>query len=96
MLKFYSHCIPLFCYVTAHLLAAFRAVVMVLNQVEIDECRQAFQTFDKDASGTIDVWELKSVLEGMGQAPTEEELFQMISEVDNNMSGSIGAFRNES
>ena len=26
----------------------------------------------------------------MGQKPTEEELFQMISEVDDNMSGSIG------
>lgn len=29
------------------------------------------------------------VLEAMGQKPTEEELFQMISEVDDNMSGSI-------
>lgn len=27
----------------------------------------------------------------MGQKPTEEELFQMISEVDENMSGAIGA-----
>jgi hypothetical protein len=26
----------------------------------------------------------------MGQKPTEEELFQMISEVDDNMSGTIG------
>ena len=45
--------------------------------------------FDKDRSGTIDVWELRQVLEAMGQAPTEDELFQMISEVDDNMSGSI-------
>lgn len=28
----------------------------------------------------------------MGQKPTEEELFQMISEVDDNMSGTIGLF----
>lgn len=28
----------------------------------------------------------------MGQQPTEEELFQMISEVDEDMSGAIGAF----
>lgn len=41
--------------------------------------------------GTIDNWELRQVLEAMGQKPTEEELFQMISEVDDNMSGSIGA-----
>lgn len=32
---------------------------------------------------------LAQVLEAMGQKPTEEELFQMISEVDDNMSGSI-------
>ena len=82
---------------------------MVLNQDEIDGCRDAFLAFDKDRSGTIDVWELRQVLEGnsldcivfcwlmlndcdeaMGQKPTEEELFQMISEVDDNMSGSIG------
>ena len=29
------------------------------------------------------------MLEAMGQAPTEDELFTMISEVDENMSGSI-------
>ena len=58
-------------------------------QEEIDQCREAFERFDKDGSGTIDVWELRQVLEAMGQKPTEEELFQMISEVDDNMSGSI-------
>lgn len=62
---------------------------MVLSQDEIDGCREAFLAFDKDQSGTIDVWELRQVLEAMGQKPTEEELFQMISEVDDNMSGSI-------
>ena len=62
---------------------------MVLSQEEIDGCRDAFLAFDKDRSGTIDVWELRQVLEAMGQKPTEEELFQMISEVDENMSGSI-------
>lgn len=35
------------------------------------------------------MWELRQVLEAMGQKPTEEELFQMISEVDEDMSGSI-------
>ena len=37
---------------------------MVLNQDEIDGCRDAFLAFDKDRSGTIDVWELRQVLEG--------------------------------
>ncbi|CCI45691.1 hypothetical protein ABG067_005145 [Albugo candida] len=62
---------------------------MVLAQDEIDACREAFLAFDKDRSGTIDVWELRQVLQAMGQQPTEEELFQMISEVDNDMSGAI-------
>ena len=50
---------------------------MVLSQEEIDGCREAFVAIDKDRSGTIDVWELRQVLEAMGQAPTEEELFQV-------------------
>lgn len=74
---------------------------MPLTQQEIDAARDSFLAFDKDRSGTIDMWELKQVLEGillinnsiiiiaMGQKPTEEELFQMISEVDDNMSGAI-------
>lgn len=62
---------------------------MVLTEDEIDGCREAFLAFDKDSSGTIDVWELQQVLVAMGQKPTEEELFQMVSEVDMNMSGVI-------
>lgn len=74
---------------------------MTLTQAEIDAARDSFLAFDKDRSGTIDMWELKQVLEGiyinfyskcfiaMGQKPTEEELFQMIAEVDDNMSGAI-------
>jgi Ca2+-binding EF-hand superfamily protein len=50
---------------------------MVLTQEEIDACREAFLAFDKDRSGTIDVWELRQVLEELGQAPTEDELFQV-------------------
>ena len=56
----------------------------MLTQEEIDGCRDAFLAFDKDRSGTIDQWELRQVLEAMGQKPTDEELFQMISEVARN------------
>lgn len=55
---------------------------MVLSQDEIDSCREAFSAFDKDRSGTIDVWELRQVLEAMGQAPTEDELFQVSKTLD--------------
>ena len=36
-----------------------------ISQDEIDACREAFLAFDKDRSGTIDVWELRQVLEGI-------------------------------
>eukprot|EP00742_Colponemidia_sp_Colp-10_P004939 GILJ01005275.1.p4 GENE.GILJ01005275.1~~GILJ01005275.1.p4 ORF type:complete len:174 (+),score=32.50 GILJ01005275.1:3228-3749(+) len=62
---------------------------MPLTEEEIQKCREAFQAFDKDGSGTIDRFELRVVLEAMGQTPSEEEIFQMISEVDEDMSGQI-------
>lgn len=40
---------------------------MALSQDDIDACRDAFLAFDKDRSGTIDVWELRHVLEGPGR-----------------------------
>mmetsp|Transcript_43073 Transcript_43073/g.52237 ORF Transcript_43073/g.52237 Transcript_43073/m.52237 type:complete len:168 (+) Transcript_43073:216-719(+) len=61
-----------------------------LSAEEIEACREAFKTFDKDGSGTIDITELKSTLSiTMGQQPTDEELFLMISQVDDDGSGEI-------
>ena len=62
---------------------------MVLSQEEIDGCREAFLAFDKDRSGTIDIYELRDVLEAMGQKPTEEELFQLLNSVDEDGTGEI-------
>jgi calmodulin len=62
---------------------------MPLSQDEINGCREAFNKFDKDGSGTIDAPELKATLNAMGQNPTEEEIFQMISQVDDDNSGEI-------
>mmetsp|Transcript_18569 Transcript_18569/g.46793 ORF Transcript_18569/g.46793 Transcript_18569/m.46793 type:complete len:95 (-) Transcript_18569:209-493(-) len=62
---------------------------MTLSQEEIDACQEAFNKFDKDGSGNIDAWELKQTLQAMGQNPTEEEVFQMMAEVDDDGSGSI-------
>ena len=61
----------------------------ILTTEEMKSARNAFTQFDADNSGTIDQWELKSVLESMGQSPTQEELQNMISEVDDNDSGTI-------
>lgn len=53
-----------------------------LTPEEVDMCRKAFAMFDRDASGTIDTKELKTALSALGQNPSEEELFVMISQVD--------------
>eukprot|EP00976_Prorocentrum_cordatum_P082707 1184928-Prorocentrum_minimum.AAC.2 len=45
--------------------------------------------FDKDFSGSIDIHELRRTLNAMGQHPSEEELFLMVSQVDDNGSGTI-------
>lgn len=60
---------------------------MGLTQAEIAACREAFSKFDKDGSGSIDAAKLKAMLLSMGQAPTDEELFLMISQVDEDNSG---------
>ena len=62
---------------------------MTLSQDELDACRDAFNKFDADQSGTIDATELRNVLAAMGQEPTDEELFQMIAECDKDCSGDI-------
>ncbi|CEO94236.1 EF-hand domain-containing protein [Plasmodiophora brassicae] len=61
-----------------------------MTEAEVKRCREAFRMFDKDNSGTIDVWELAQALEtSLKKKPTQEEVFGMISMVDEDMSGSI-------
>ena len=62
---------------------------MGLSKVEMEQCREAFLKFDKDGSGTIDSSELKATLQSLGQSPTDEELFDMIAQVDEDASGEI-------
>jgi len=68
-----------------------------LTQEEIDMCRQAFvkfdnkrKKFDANERGTIDLWNLRQVLEFMGQSPTETDVFSMIIEAEEDAQGSIG------
>ncbi|CAG9331244.1 unnamed protein product [Blepharisma stoltei] len=62
---------------------------MGLTEEQITHCKSIFSQFDKDGTGRIDRFELRVVLEQMGQKPSEEELFAMINEVDDGNTGKI-------
>jgi Ca2+-binding EF-hand superfamily protein len=62
---------------------------MGLTQQEIDGCREAFLSTDIERSGKINTTQLKHVLEIMGQKVSEADVFQIMNEVDDNMTGEI-------
>mmetsp|Transcript_7418 Transcript_7418/g.12802 ORF Transcript_7418/g.12802 Transcript_7418/m.12802 type:complete len:149 (+) Transcript_7418:266-712(+) len=62
---------------------------MPLTREEIKTCRDAFDSFDKDGSGSVDIMELKASLNGLGAQPSEEELHMMIQQVDEDGSNEI-------
>ncbi|KAJ3232987.1 Centrin-1 [Chytriomyces hyalinus] len=53
------------------------------------EIREAFDLFDTDGSGTIDVKELKVAMRALGFEPKKEEIKKMIETVDKSGSGTI-------
>merc|ERR1712070_1363943 len=60
-----------------------------LTEEQIEEIREAFNLFDADNSGVIDVRELKAAMRALGFEVKKEELKKMISDIDNDGNGSI-------
>merc|ERR1711988_1781033 len=56
---------------------------------QMDEIREAFGLFDADASGMIDVRELKAAMRALGFEIKNEELKKMVTDVDNDGNGTI-------
>merc|ERR1711943_183335 len=56
---------------------------------QMDEIREAFSLFDSDASGMIDIRELKAAMRALGFEVKNEELKKMVTDVDNDGSGTI-------
>ncbi|XP_046582416.1 calmodulin-like protein 12 [Haliotis rubra] len=61
----------------------------VLTQEQIAEMQEAFGLFDKDGDGMITTKELGCVVRSLGQNPTEAELQEMITELDENENGTL-------
>mmetsp|Transcript_3029 Transcript_3029/g.8455 ORF Transcript_3029/g.8455 Transcript_3029/m.8455 type:complete len:183 (+) Transcript_3029:194-742(+) len=66
-----------------------RSLVDNLTQDQLDEFYAAFKTFDKDGSDSIDIEELRKLLESVGQFPTDDELLNMIKIVDADGTGDM-------
>eukprot|EP00966_Prymnesium_polylepis_P170045 3930913-Prymnesium_polylepis.1 len=60
-----------------------------LTEAQLDEFREAFNSFDKDGGGSIDAKELKDLMASVGQNPTDEELQEMIAIADADGTGDI-------
>merc|ERR1712096_318103 len=60
-----------------------------LSAEQMDEIREAFGLFDSDASGAIDVRELKAAMRALGFEVKNEELKKMVTDVDTDGSGCI-------
>ncbi|KAM5159714.1 uncharacterized protein ACOB7L_021586 [Callospermophilus lateralis] len=65
-----------------------RAAKIELNEMQKQEIKEAFDLFDADGSGTIDVKELKIALRALGFEP-KKEVKQMIAEMDKEGIGTI-------
>merc|ERR1712028_200892 len=60
-----------------------------LSEEQIDEIREAFNLFDGDQSGAIDVRELKAAMRSLGFEVKNEELKKMASDIDGDGNGTI-------
>ncbi|XP_070273301.1 centrin-4 [Myotis yumanensis] len=60
-----------------------------LNETQKQEIKEAFDLFDIDGSGTIDVKELKIAMRALGFEPNKEEVKKLIAEIDKEGTGTI-------
>merc|ERR1712070_1254563 len=60
-----------------------------LTDEQLDEIREAFSLFDSDASGMIDVRELKAAMRALGFEVKNEELQDVINQADRDGDGEI-------
>nr|XP_044987666.1 centrin-4 isoform X2 [Jaculus jaculus] len=66
-----------------------KAAKIELHETQKQEIKEAFDLFNVDGSGTIDVKELKIAMRALGFEPKKEEIKHMIAEIDNEGTGTI-------
>lgn len=53
------------------------------------EYREAFDLFDRNGDGVISIQELKTLLESLGQSPTDVEVQHIMQRLDKDQSGDV-------
>ncbi|XP_045058407.2 centrin-4 [Desmodus rotundus] len=66
-----------------------RAAKIELAETQKQDIKEAFDLFDVDGSGTIDVKELKIAMQALGFQPKKEEVKKLIAEIDKERTGTI-------
>ncbi len=60
-----------------------------LSEQQIAEYKEAFSIFDKDADGAISAKDIGTIMRVLGHNPTEAELQEIISQLEQNQNGSM-------
>ena len=60
-----------------------------LSEMQVHDLRNVFNLFDADGSGTINIDELSTALQTLGQKVTQEELQELMKEMDTDESGTV-------
>merc|ERR1711990_115956 len=68
---------------------ASRANMGKMTDKEIAECKEAFDLFDADNGGTIDIAELGTAMTALGFQPKKAEVKKMVDDMDKDSDGTI-------
>merc|ERR1711991_1124475 len=60
-----------------------------LTQDQVEEIKEAFDLFDTDGSGSIDVNELKVAMKALGMDAKSDEIRKLINDIDSDGDGTI-------
>jgi len=60
-----------------------------MSEKEIAECKEAFDLFDMDGGGTIDLAELGTAMTALGFNPKKAEIKKMVDDMDKDSDGTI-------
>ncbi|TKS75462.1 Centrin-2 Caltractin isoform 1 [Collichthys lucidus] len=60
-----------------------------LTEEQRQQLMEAFNVFDKEAAGKIDVWAIKVVIQALGYEPSKEEIKRILATVDKDDTGRI-------